>query len=263
MGTIENVRDDLNFDTEVVPVLIPQIFDLHPIYGFPIGLNMANFGKWEFIRNFANLPIDGYYGGIIPDNFWLMATMFFATGARAEIETRFGGVVVQNENHVYTMAAPLKGYIASLGIDADTILQAMNDRPKITADKKARKAISNISDFTGRIRIPLMTLQTQGDGLTVPANTTVLEQTVTSAGRSDLLLQVFTNGNKHVGFTPDQVLKALSEMEAWLDTQNKPAITNFTTALGFIPDFVSPPWLFDIDENTNNNSGSLIIKDLK
>ena len=69
------MRDDLDFETEVAPILIAQV------------TNPGNLGFFEFIRLVNRLPAEQFYTGAN----WLFAVMFLNTEERAELERRAGG----------------------------------------------------------------------------------------------------------------------------------------------------------------------------
>lgn len=243
-GSVGDVHDNLDFETKVVPVLMEQVyaFDSDPESNPFYPLNPANFGKFEFLRLVNHLPFEGFYNGEIPLNLWLFGDMFFATGARAELEARAGGPVAQNLNHTYTLSDYDKGYLAYLGVNADKLLSTMNEQTVIEADQSARNYLIKYADFTGKLERPVLTLQPKGDGMTVPANSTVYQGTVEASGASDLLVQTYTEGNMHVVFTPEQVYAAFEAMEYWLDTGIRPDSDFFPIELGFDNDYTPPDW---------------------
>ncbi|HVR38901.1 MAG TPA: DUF6351 family protein, partial [Thermoanaerobaculia bacterium] len=79
-GTVRDVRDDLDFETEVVPVLLQQLQD------------PASLPKFEALRGAARLPFPGFYDGQAPSP-WLFLVTYFATEGRAELEQRIGGAI--------------------------------------------------------------------------------------------------------------------------------------------------------------------------
>ena len=239
-GSVGDVRDDLDFATEVVPVLTAQVYDLSD----PLNptLNPANFGKFEFLRLVNRLPFEGFYEGEVPLNLWLFGDMFFATGGRAELEARAGGPVAQNLNHTYNLSEDDKDYLALLGVNADELLLTMNEQTVIEAKPSARNYMKKYADFTGELERPVLTLQPKGDGITVPANSTVYQRTVEASGASDFLVQTYTNGNMHAVFTPEQVYAAFEAMEYWLDTGIRPSRDFFPTNLGFDNDYIPQDW---------------------
>jgi hypothetical protein len=243
-GTVADMRDDLDFQTEVAPVLIAQV------------LNPANIAKFEFIRLVTALPADGFYGG--PN--WLFTVMFFATEARAELETRAKGPVAQNRDHTYTVSAAHQLYLAALGVNAPALLADMNARRTITPETAARNYLRQYADFTGAITRPVLTVHTTIDGLVLPANESVYRDTVAAAGRSHLLAQVYTDPTPagvvgHCAFNFLQVLFSVRAVEFWLATGIPPNPANpamFPPSFGFLgasgfeaigfTAFVPPSW---------------------
>ncbi len=72
-GTVGEVRNDLDFDTEVLAKLIPELG------------NIANFPKFEFLRLVSGTPGRGITPPPPPAFFpgWILTDMFFVTEARA------------------------------------------------------------------------------------------------------------------------------------------------------------------------------------
>ena len=183
-GSVGDVRDDLDFETEVLPDILSKLLTFDPATGVPTGFNMANFGKFEFLRLVNRIPYDGFYGQAIPLDFWLIGDMLFATAGRGELESRAGGAVSQNLNHTYTLPPGGECYLKSLGVDAADLLAKMNARTNIEADRHARKYLKKYADFSGKLKRPVLTVQPIGDGMTPPVNSHVYQETVKRAGRS-------------------------------------------------------------------------------
>ena len=245
-GSVEDVQEGLDFESQVAPTLTAQVYDLSDPSN-PT-LNPDNFGKFEFLRLVNRLPQEGFYFGEVPWNFWLFGDMFFATGARAELEARAGGRVAQNLNHTYTLTKNDKKYLKKLGVNAEKLLLQMNEQTVFEADSSARDYLKEYADFSGDLQRPVMTIQAIGDGMTVTANSTVYQETVKTSGASDLLLQKYTNGKMHAVFTPGQVCAAFEAMVYWLNTGIRPSDPNFwedpdpNVDLGFDNSYVPPDW---------------------
>ena len=229
-GTPGNVRDDLDFDTEVLPKIFFE------------AINPLNFGKFEFIRLVTQVAGPGT---IPPPASWFpggfFTNMFFLTEAKAELERRAGGPPNQNLTHLYTLTAPEKGYLASLGVDADALLAQMNAE-HYAADPSARNFAEHWADYTGKIKGPMLTLHTQVDTLVPPAHESAYAATVAAAGRSDDLYQAFTSGEGHCNFTGPQLLTAVAALDHWAKDGAKPTAASFPAALGFLPGYTPPPW---------------------
>src|SRR5262245_21219879 len=148
-GTPGDIRDDLDFESEVAPILQAQAGD------------PTNFGRFEFIRLVAGIPGSGITP---PTRFFpgrLIGMPFFlATEAEAELERRAGGPVAQNITHTYALTEEEKAYLAGVGVDADPLLQAMNARRDIAAPPEPRHYVEHFANFSGLIKHPVLILHT-------------------------------------------------------------------------------------------------------
>lgn len=235
-GTVGEVRNDIDFDTEVLAKLAPELS------------NPANFPAFEFIRLVAGNPGRGltpppppaFYPG------WVLTDMFFLTEARAELQRRAGGPYVQNLDHNYSLTTAEKTYLAGLGLPpavVDGWLAQMNARRNIAADPSARNYVRNNSDFNGKIRKPVLTMHTIIDPLLVVPNESAYAETVAAAGREELLFQTYVNATGHCNFTGPQVLTGVGAIDLWVRTGIRPTAASFPAALGFNSAFVPPPML--------------------
>jgi hypothetical protein len=233
-GTFGDVRDDVDFETEVQPKLISEVS------------NPANFPRFEFVRLVAGTPGRGitpppppaFYPG------WLFTDMFFTMEARAELEPRAGGPIVQNLDRDYNLTAAERAYLMGLGVPSVVIdgwLLEMNGQRIVDAPKFSRNYVERYANYSGKIKHPVLTLHTVIDPLVVVSQEHEYAKTVASAGRSELLKQVYTNGNGHCNFTGTQLLTAVGAIRSWVKTGVKPADATFPAALGFVPGFVPPP----------------------
>jgi hypothetical protein len=229
-GTVGDVRDDLDFDTEVQPRLAQQAND------------PGAFGRLEFLRLVVGLPGAGINppGGYFPPA--LVQPFYYATEATAELERRAGGPVGQNITHSYTLSPADKAYLAGLGVDAEPLLAAMNARRTITARPEQRNYVEHFADYTGALKAPVVAVHTTVDPITPVAHESAYRRTVDTAGRGSMLAQAFTTGVGHCQFTPQQAGAAITAIDGWVRTGTPPGPTAFPTALGFIPGFVPPAW---------------------
>jgi hypothetical protein len=230
-GTTGAAAHNLDFETEVAPILLAQLGD------------PANFGRFEFIRLVAGIrgpeitPPPGFYPGL-----WLDPIFFAATEAGAEIQRRAGGPVAQNIDHTYALTDVEKTYLASLGVDADPLLEAMNARRNIEAPRDSRNYLEQFSDFSGQLRHPLLTVHAVMDELYPVAHESAYRKTVAAARRDDLLVTAYTTGQQFCGVNPTQQLAAIQAIDAWTKTGIRPSPSAFPTALGFKPGFEPPAW---------------------
>jgi pimeloyl-ACP methyl ester carboxylesterase len=220
-GNPGDIRDNINFISDVAPVIFANLF------------NPANIGRFEFFRRVLGVPREGFYPvqGAPPDASWLVSLMFFSTEVRGEVETKANGRVAQNLDHVYTLTADDKTFLASLGVNFDELLAVMNsDASKFEADIHARNYNKRYAEYSGRIRIPVLTLHTTMDGLVFTSHESAYRETVEDARSSDMLVQVFAQSVGHCTFTPAQWLEAVQAMTSWLETGQRPGPE-------FFPDF--------------------------
>ncbi|HKR59766.1 MAG TPA: hypothetical protein VJS64_08515 [Pyrinomonadaceae bacterium] len=232
-GSAAEVRNDLDFDSEVLPKLVPELS------------NIANFPKFEFLRLVTGTPGRGltpppppaFYPG------WVLTDMFFATEARAELQRRAGGPFVQNLNHVYNLTAAERAYLNGLGVPSPVIdgwLAAMSARTNIAAPPAPRNYVEHYATYTGKIKSPVLTMHTIIDPLVVVSNESAYLETVLAAGRTDRLFQTYTTGIGHCSFTGPQLLTAVGAIDNWVRNGVKPTAATFPAALGFNSAFVPP-----------------------
>ena len=208
-GTPGDVRDDLDFESEVQPKLLSEVN------------NPANFPKFEFIRLVVGTPGRGINPPAPPAFYpgWIFTDMFFTTEARAELERRAGGPVVQNLNRHYNLTAEEKAYLVSLGVPAPIIenwLVTLNAGRTISAPFYARDYLRHNADYTGRIESPVLTLHTLYDPLVTVSQEREYAETVAAANRSNLLYQTYTNGNGHCNFTGEQLVTSVNAINNWV-----------------------------------------------
>jgi hypothetical protein len=226
-GTPADGDDDVDFETEVVPILAAQLS------------NPFNFGRFEFMRLVSGVPQNpSYYPA------GLLTNAYFFTEARGELERRAGGPVSSNVAHVYRLSDAQKAYLAGLGIPVSTTeawLAEMN-ATHFAAPASSRNYLERYADFTGKIKKPVLTLHTEDDTLVPIAHEAAYKATVAAAGRSDLLYQVATTGSGHCGFTSQQIFTGIAVLDQWVQTGTRPTAAQFPAALGFDNDFTPPDW---------------------
>jgi hypothetical protein len=233
-GNPGDVRDDIDFDTEVVAKLVPELS------------SVANFPKFEFLRLVSGTPGRGITPPPPPAFFpgWALTDMFFTMEARSELERRAGGPIVQNLDRDYTLTAAERAYLAGIGLPGPVVdgwLAQMNGQRTFEAPKYSRNYVEHYANYTGKILDPVLTMHTIIDPLVVVGQEHEYAETVGNAGRSRLLKQVYTTGVGHCNFTGPQLLTAVGAIKAWVETGVKPPDSTFPAALGFNTAFVPPP----------------------
>lgn len=106
------------------------------------------------------------------------------------------------------------------GSDDDEALNAGVER--FAADPDAVAVLANDADLTGAIHVPTVTLHALHDPTVFHGAEAVYARTVAAAGRSDLLVQVTTDEDQHSRLEDASYLTALSALEAWIDTGERP-----------------------------------------
>lgn len=233
-GTFGDVRNDIDFETEVQPKLIPEVS------------SAANFPRFEFIRLVTGTPGRGITPPAPPQFYpgWVFTDMFFAMEARSELERRAGGPIVQNINRNYNLSTEERLYLLTLGVPSAVIdgwLTAMNAQRVVSAPPLARDYVERNANYTGRIQGPVLTMHTIIDPLVTVTQQYEYKQTVSNARRGNLLFQTYTTGNGHCAFTGPQLLTAVNAINAWVQFGVRPDTETFSEKLGFAPFFVPPP----------------------
>lgn len=232
-GNPGDVRDDIDFDTEVLAKLVPEL------------TSVTNFPKFEFLRLVSGTPGRGITPPPPPAFFpgWVLTDMFFTMEARSELERRAGGPIVQNLDRDYTLTAAERAYLAGIGLPGPVVdgwLAQMNDQRTFEAPKYSRNYVDHYANYSGKILNPVLTMHTIVDPLVVVGQEHEYAETVSTAGRSRLLKQVYTTGVGHCNFTGPQLLTAVGAIKAWVETGVKPPDSTFPAALGFNTAFVPP-----------------------
>jgi len=230
-GPIEDLRDDLDFFTEVAPIV-----------AWP---NESNFGRWEFIRLVNRLPQLAFWGTDPQLNspFFGLA-MWKATALRAGAEAYAGGPVADNVGFEYTLSVEDKGYLAWLGVDADGMLAAMNARANVVARRSARNYAERWGGFNGRLTRPVLSMHSILDGLVPVYNENRYASLVAASASTDHFLPAYVNNVGHCSFSAPQYLSVVAAMQSWLETGVRPDASMLPTSLGFDLAYVPPLWPF-------------------
>ncbi len=233
-GTVGDVRDDLDFETEVFPKIFAEVN------------NPTNFPAYEFIRLVVGTPGRGIMPPPPPAFYpgWIFTDMFFATEARAELERRAHGPIVQNLNRNYSLTPAETGYLMALGVPPAVIsnwLVAMNAQRNISAPHFSRSYVEQFANYSGRIGQPVLTLHTIIDPLVTVSQERAYLDTVTATGHQSRLFQTYTDGNGHCNFTGPQLITAVNAINNWVITGVRPTQANFPAAIGFLQNFTPPP----------------------
>jgi pimeloyl-ACP methyl ester carboxylesterase len=139
----------------------------------------------------------------------------FIFAFRAELEARAGGNPSWNTGVDYfrdlARSADLREVVAlyrAAGLSLGRDLETLNKAARISADPPAVRYLKRNIAFDGRLRVPVLTMHTTGDGLVVPENEQAYRSVVDQAGDGRLLRQVFVHRAGHCAFTPAETITA-------------------------------------------------------
>lgn len=152
----------------------------------------------------------------------------FAMGVfvpRVDQEQRAGGIYAWNTGIDYRrqlqrsgQQALVRHFYRAAGLDLEKDLDALNAAPRISATPGAVAYMRRNFVPSGRWQVPVLTLQTIGDGLTIPATHGGLQQLTREAGQARQLAQLWVQGAGHCTFTPGEMAAALATLQQRLDT---------------------------------------------
>ena len=144
---------------------------------------------------------------------------------RVDQERRAGGVYAWNTGIDYRQQlrrsgrwALVRDFYARAGLDLARDLDTLNAAPRIVAQPQSVAYLRANYVPTGKLDIPVLTMQTTGDGMTVPATHGSFRQIVQDAGRGRMLGQLYVRAAGHCTFTPSEMIAALHTLEYRLDT---------------------------------------------
>lgn len=156
---------------------------------------------------------------------WLNFPAFpFTFFLRQELETRAGGnpswnTGVNYRRQLAKSATPdiVRAMYEEAGLSLEADLDALAAAPRIEEDPAAREYAEDHIVFNGRLRLPVLTLHTVGDGLVPDQHERAYAKTVAEAGRSWLLRQAFVDRAGHCSFTPAELVAGFNVVVDRLD----------------------------------------------
>lgn len=153
---------------------------------------------------------------------FVMGTIF----PRQDQETRAGGAFSWNAGVDYAAQLDLSGrraFVEALyrkaGIDLDADLGALNNTPRIFAKPAAVNYMLRHYTPNARPRVPLLSVQAVGDGLTSPS----LQRAYLDAASPRMAAGLWLDQAGHCNITAASALTALHHLEARLDGGKWPA----------------------------------------
>jgi len=94
---------------------------------------------------------------------------------------------------------------------------------RFSADPKAVRKLAEDSDLTGRLLVPTLTMHAIDDPTAFVELEQVLRDTVAKAGKSELLVQAFTDEHEHSKLATPEYAALLRAMSAWIERGAKPS----------------------------------------
>ena len=144
---------------------------------------------------------------------------------RTDQERRAGGITSWNTGVDYAVQLRRSGlmplvrhFYREAGLDLDADLGRLAAAPRIAADPHAVAYFRANYVPTGQLRIPMLTLQAVGDGVTIPAIHGGLQAIVDAAGHRRELAQLWVDGAGHCTFSPAEMIAALRTLEQRIDS---------------------------------------------
>ena len=94
---------------------------------------------------------------------------------------------------------------------------------RFKADPMGVRRLAEDSDLTGKLMVPTLTMHAIDDPTAFVELEQVLRDTVTKAGKSDLLVQSFTDENEHSKLATPEYAALFRAMGAWIEQGAKPS----------------------------------------
>jgi hypothetical protein len=149
----------------------------------------------------------------------------FAFDFRAELEGRAGGnpswtigVNFAQQLRESSDFAEVKALYQAAGLSLNADLATLQRAKPIVASPKAVSYLARNIAFNGEIRVPVLSMHTEGDGLVVPQNESAYQQVVARDGNAGLLRQTFVSRAGHCAFTPAETVSVIKVLLNRLST---------------------------------------------
>ncbi|MET3781542.1 pimeloyl-ACP methyl ester carboxylesterase [Brevundimonas sp. 1080] len=100
---------------------------------------------------------------------------------------------------------------------------------RFAADPMGVARLAYDADLSGLIVAPTLTIHAKNDATAFVSNDALYRETVAAAGRSDLLVQTFTDESEHSRLSPPEYVGLFQAMMRWLDEGVKPTPADVAT----------------------------------
>lgn len=161
----------------------------------------------------------------------LVAHLAWATNLFQDMTGRVGGNPFDNSATVYS------------GSDNDAALNAGVQR--FAADPAAVARLAEDADMTGLIVAPTLTVHAKNDPTAFVWHEATYREVVGGAGRSDLLVQTFTDEDSHSKLSTPQYATLLSALMRWIETGERPTPQGVADACPAFAEVYREPCRFD------------------
>jgi pimeloyl-ACP methyl ester carboxylesterase len=141
-------------------------------------------------------------------------TVAFWSEVLRELNERVGGNPFDNTSTIYS------------GTPDDATLNKAIKR--YTADAKAIEYVRQWVTVTGHTHDPVLALHTLVDDLVPPHYANAYAAKAALAGAQDLFAMSYVNRNGHCNFSPEEVTRALRELDQWIKTGKRPVVGDWT-----------------------------------
>lgn len=175
----------------------------------------------------------------------LLQLLPFVTPARFDIETTMGGNPAWNTGVDYRRllaraadSRTVRALYRQAGLDLDADLRSLTRTADTSADRGAVRRIFATSVPSGRVRMPVLSVHTTGDGLVPVQHENAYRDAVTGAGRAGLLRQAFVARQGHCTFTAAELVAAVHALDhrvatgRWGDVATPEALQREAARLG-------------------------------
>ena len=163
---------------------------------------------------------------------WLDSlALFFEFDARAELEARAGGnpsSTLGIDDATALAASPSAGEVATLYRHAHLSLAGdlatLADAAPITAERGAARYLDEYGTPAGDLHVPVLTVQTLGDGLISPSDDRAYAARVAAAGALPLLRQLWVDRAGHCSFTAGELVTSIGVLNSVVTSGSWPAL---------------------------------------
>ena len=129
---------------------------------------------------------------------------------------------------------------------------------RFAADSMGVARLAYDADLSGLIVAPTITIHGKADPTAFVSNEAVYRDRVASAGRSDLLVQTFTDEAEHSALSPPEYVAVFEAMMAWLDSGIRPDAHAVSTLCEAARPRHGAACLFDVSYDPERIQGAAI-----